>query len=173
MEKKIFPLLILLSGINFSVKAVVNTNRTIATHQARETLPNETIVNLNITVNSTEPKKNSHSTALLLGRIHGTKMGALINENNYKEHLQDELKLSAAAFALPVIEDALLQGVTKENAVSIIKNGRDSAFAFAVSSLGTAAIGVFFRWIIFGADTFKENKSVPETVVKRSGKVYR
>ena len=164
MEKKFFPLLILLSGINFSVEAVVNTNRTIATHQARETLPNGTIVIFNTTVNSTEPKKNSDSPASLLGRIHGTRMGALINENNYKKHLQDELKLSAVAFALPVIEDALLQGVTKENAVSIIKNGGDSAFAFAASSLGTAAIGVFFRWIIFGNDDFKKNDSVPETV---------
>jgi hypothetical protein len=153
MEKKFFPLLILLLGINFSAKAAWYDS---------------TDIPLGFTFAA---KANIKDVAIMGGSLHGTLMGVCINENNYKNWLKDGLKCTTLAFALSVIKgtmDTILADSTnKKSALDIITNSTESCFAFAVSSLGFAAMVGTIRWFVFGNDSFEKDDSAPKGVLEK------
>ena len=156
MEKKFFPLLILLLGINFSAKS--------ADYLKQSILPGITFA----------AKANIKDVAIMGGSLHGTVMGTLGYQTPYIEHLANVLIFSSLPFALSVIKgtmDTILADSTnKKSALDIITNSTESCFAFAVSSLGCAAMVATIRWFIFGKDDFKKDDSAPKGVLEKEQK---
>jgi hypothetical protein len=165
MEKKFFPLLILLLGINFSAKS-----ESIYLDLAQGIVPGIYFA-LGRTFIAAANIKNP---AIMGGSIQGILMGACIDENYYKDFLKAGLRTTAGAFALSVIKgtmDTILADSTnKKSALDIITNSTESCFAFAVSSLGCAAMVATIRWFIFGKDDFKKDDSAPKGVLEKKQK---